>query len=87
MNFRGSMKRRSSRRRVVIERDEARFHLGGTSSSDDEEDGNERRANEDDNSFAGVRDGRLEFAAYKQGVILSDFICSCSLGQNYGENH
>ena len=40
----------------MIERDEARFHLGDTSSSDDEENGNERRGNEDTNSFAGVRD-------------------------------
>ena len=52
------MKRRSSRRRVVIERDEARFHLGETSSSEDEENGNnERRGNEGgENTFAGVRD-------------------------------
>ena len=42
----------------MIERDEARFHLGETSSSDDdeEENGNEQRVNEDSNSFAGVRD-------------------------------
>ena len=40
----------------MIERDEARFHLGDTSSSDDEENGNEQRGNEDTNSFAGVRD-------------------------------
>ena len=49
------MKRRSSRRRVVIERDETRFHIGETSSSDDEANGNMRRGAEDENTFAGVR--------------------------------
>ena len=58
------MKRRSSRRRVVIERDETRFHIGETSSSDDEANGNMRRGAEDENTFAGVRQVLLWHKTY-----------------------
>ena len=58
------MKRRSSRRRVVIERDETRFHIGETSSSDDEANGNMRRGAQDENTFAGVRQVLLWHKTY-----------------------
>ena len=77
LKYRGSMKRRSSRRRVVIERDEARFHLGETSSSEDEVNGNERRGNEGENTFAGVRDDlNLPLVSCVQDVItLIGYLC------------